>query len=326
MIKSKNLVAIAMILLSVTICAANNENVPSAASGKNTNKTTELTEGQAYKLLYDNQVKANDAVLKTIFYALGGLGTALILVFASNWWFNEKKVKDLINEIDKKVKDLNKDVLAEMTEKISKFSTETTAEIYQAQTKLKDTSAESVKELTLKFTDFTDKIRAEIKEDDKNLLSNFQKQLEGFNENYRQQISSINDNANSLSHNLKEIIDSKDEAIKALLENEKKSLSYDLDSIKGDLYRAKYYMWQNQGVYRNALMSQIDEIEVKTKMKFGNLDFYLDQISQTVSNMKELRKSDKDISIRILKEVPEINHKQANELIDKIIALEDKSE
>jgi hypothetical protein len=287
-------------------------------------ETTGLTEKQAYRMLYDNQVKANDSVLKTIFYALGGLGTALILVFASNWWFNDKKVRDIIGEIDKKVKDLNKDVLAELTEKINLFSSEKTAEIYQMQSKLQEDTTKNIKSLTLKFTDFTDKIRAEIKEDDKELTNSFQKQLELFNENYKQQITYISENISMLSTDLKEIINGKEEILKNLINTEKQATSSQLNSIKGDLYRTAFYMWDGKGVYRNALMSQLDEIGVKVENNYPDLSFYLNHLSETVDKMIELNKSDKDIANIILNKVPEKNKTLAQEIFQKINTLKDK--
>ena len=71
------------------------------------------------------------------------------------------------------------------------FSSEKTSEINQSQSKLQDDLTKNITALTLKFTDFTDKIRTEVKENDKEIISNFQKQLEDFNDHSKQQSSSL---------------------------------------------------------------------------------------------------------------------------------------
>ena len=277
----------------------------------------ELSEGEAYKMLYDNQVKANDSILKTIFYALGGLGTALILVFASNWWFNDKKVRDIVNEIDKKVKEHNQLVLAELNEKINTFSTEKTNEMHIMQTKLQDEVTNNIKSLTLKFTDFTENIRLEIKKDDKDLTKTFQKQLEVFNENYRIQIESIRENMNFVNENMNNLLNGKEETLKTLIETEKQITLTQFNSIKSELYRTKFYMWEARGVYTNAFRAQLDELEILIERKLTSLEFYLDQMLETVEKIKSLSKFDSNRAIEIMNLISD-REVLAKELIEKI--------
>lgn len=150
-----------------------------------------MSESKAYKLLYENQVKSNDAVLKTIFYALGGLGTAILLVFGSNWWFNDKKVKDIINENQTKIENIKKNILAELQEKINNISLEKISEINKLQVKLKDEITAYISEFGLKYNEFIEKTRDEIKDDKNTLQNSYQDLLKSYNDNLNQQIITI---------------------------------------------------------------------------------------------------------------------------------------
>ena len=201
------------------------------------NDTSKLSEEEAYKMLYENQLKSNDAILKTIFYALAGLGTAMIFVFASNWWFNEKKVNEITKGINSQINDLKNEALNELREKINLLSIEKTAEINHSQTKLQEEVTDAITTLTLRFTEFNDKIRAEIKEDNKALSENYQKQLDSFNENYRQQLASLNETISSGYQNLKETIGTKEEFLRSLINVETQSRLNELNLMKEEIFQ-----------------------------------------------------------------------------------------
>ncbi|HLG34197.1 MAG TPA: hypothetical protein VI757_04895, partial [Bacteroidia bacterium] len=247
---------------------------------------------------YDNQAKYNDAILKTIYYALGGLGTAVLLVFASNWWFNDKKVRDIINEIDTKIKGVKKDTLAELTEKINSFSSEKTSEINQMLIKLQEEVTTTITASTLKFTEFTEKIRAEIKEDNKVLSENYQKQLETFNENYRQQISLLSETINTQHSNLKEI-----------LSEEEKKRKDAVNGILQTISRVEFYMWKDSGVFRNAFASLVREMQYKLDKNENSSSFQLalKQLTETLDKCTVLYKGDKVEATDVLNKIPESN-------------------
>lgn len=150
-----------------------------------------LSEAQAYKMLYENQVKSNDAILKTIYYALGGLGTAILLVFASNWWFNDKKVKDVLNDSNIKILAIKKDTLAELTKQINTLSDEKNDDLNKTKNKLQEIITKALTDITEKFNEFAEKTRIEIKDDNKALVNNYQDLLKSYNENLSQQILSL---------------------------------------------------------------------------------------------------------------------------------------
>jgi hypothetical protein len=187
-----------------------------------------LTESKAYKMLYENQVKANDAVLKTIFYALGGLGTAVLLVFGSNWWFNDKKVKEAMSEIDAKIAGVKKDALSEFTEKISTLTTENISEMNQTQIKLQEDVTSNITQLNLKFNEFIDKTRTEIKDDNRINLTTYQELLKIYNENTTQQVNSIKDSYEEKIKNITTKIEDNEKKYEAKLSSQSKNFKKEL--------------------------------------------------------------------------------------------------
>ena len=74
---------------------------------------------------------------------------------------------------------------------------------------------ESVKKDTL--AELTEKIRAEIKQDNQDLVNTYQNQLGTYNENYSQQIVSLNESINAQNNNINEIINTKELLLKGLI-------------------------------------------------------------------------------------------------------------
>lgn len=239
----KQAIIILLTLPSFYFCYLNKVEVET----KETTQKNELTENQAYKMLYDNQVKANDAVLKTIFYALGGLGTAVLLVFGSNWYFNHQKVKDAMNEIDTKIASVKKDALAEISEKINSLSTE----INQNSIKLQEEIATTFSENTTKFSDFTEKTRQEIKEENKSSQINFQDLLKSYNENLSQQIGFLKDSLDEKIKNVTSQID--------LNENKYEyKLSFQSKTLKRDILKQNAEITFLKGNFNIALKAYLD--------------------------------------------------------------------
>ena len=278
-----------------------------------------FSEASAYKMLYENQLKSNDAILKTIYYALGGLGTAVLLVFGSNWWFNDKKVRDVIKDIDAKIIDVKKEVLTELIENNNKLSIEKTAAINQAQSKLQEEVTAHISSITLKFTDFTEKIRAEIKEDNKTLSENYQKQLESFNEIYRQQFTLLSESIISQNSNIKEIIDFKEKLIMELISTERNQRTNDINSIQATVSRNAYYMWDHTGVFRNAFSALLDELalRIKNKTSVSLFSLPLKQMIKTLEKCTYINSLDKEDAISILAKLPE--DEETNKLKEEIL-------
>lgn len=210
-----------------------------------------FSEAKAYKMLYENQVKSNDAVLKTIYYALGGLGTAILLVFASNWWFNDKKVKDVLNDSNVKILAIKKDTITELTEKINTLVNEKSDDLINTKNQLQEKVTLSLSNITDRFNDFTEKIRAEIKEENKSLVNNYQDLLKSYNDNLSQQIST-----------LKESYDDKILILTNLISSNEKTFDLRLDviskEIKRDVLKHKADLAFIKGHFNSALKAYTD--------------------------------------------------------------------
>jgi len=293
------------LFLSIFVCIsnpifANRDKMPSSMQP---NDSPSLNEATAYRMLYDNQVKANDAILKTIFYALGGLATAVVLVFASNWWFNEKRVADIRNGINVQINEAKNTALNEVETRISSLAAEKTTQINELQNKLQEHISTSIADITLRANEFHEIIRAEIKEDNKTLLGNYQTQLESFNINYRQQIS-------TLSENIKNQTDTIKDKINIIENNLKKEMSSATNSLKQQIARNEYYMWKYRGVWANALSAQIRELELILEESSDfpiydrSYDFYLTGITETLKNISDMFSSDKENIINTINKVP----------------------
>ncbi len=278
-----------------------------------------FNEAKAYKMLYENQIASNNSILNTIFYALGGLGGAILLVFASNWWFNDKKVKDLINDIDTKMLKVEEKIYADLSEKINLLSNKLTEELNKTQKELQEEVTENTKLLTSKFKDFTEKIRKEIKQDNKELLNNYQKQLDSFNINYNQQISTLNSNMNSIYNSLNEKLNDKEKLIKELMSSETNSRIWEIKRINEKIFRNEFYMWDTRGVHVNALTALMNELE-SLYANDDDLTFYLDQILETCKKLNTLSKYNKKNIENLFKKLPE----KYNDLITKILSITSK--
>src|SRR6478735_821713 len=285
----------------------------------NQNKTSISDEEKLYKLLYENQIKSNDATLQTIFYALGGLGTAVLLVFGSNWWFNDKKVRDVINEIDNKIIGVKKEAFSEVTEKINTLSTGMKSELNHVQNKLQEEVTANIVNTTLKFTDFTDKIRAEIKDDNKTLTENHQKQIDVFNENSRQQITLFNDTLSSQLSNLKEVMDSKEYMLKEMISSERKNNINQNNLISEKMSKIEFYMWKDSGVFRNAFAALVSELSLKLMRTTTPTSFnlVLTQMSETLDKCTYILPTDKNQALKLLLEIPG-NEELKKEILKKI--------
>lgn len=271
--------------------------------------TVGFSEAKAYKMLYENQVKSNDAVLKTIYYALGGLGTAVLLVFASNWWFNDKKVRDIISENDNKIGEIKTDAINELTTIIHRLYSDKMDEINQKQLKFQEQFSSSIMEFTNKFNDFSEKSRIEIKEDNKNLSESFQKQLDALNKSYEHNITTLNELIISQNSSNKQLIENKESLLKELIQSEQKERTADSTDMRRQLSKLEYYMWDVKGVSRNAFAYAIEELSYMLKNKSRHsvviFELTIERILESLKKCTYIYNSDKIEAIALVNDLPE---------------------
>ena len=282
--------------------------------------TIGFSEAQAYKMLYENQIKSNDAILKTIFYALGGLATAIIAVFASNWWFNEDKIKQHAKGIDRQINETKNEAFNEVRERVNAFSIEKNSEINNLKIKLTEDFNNNISNLQSRLTEFIEKTRVEIRDDNKSLTDNYQKQLDSFNENYRQQIETLNENIVNFNGSLKQIIELKEEALRLIISDEEKRRNIEVNRLWAKISRTDYYMWKDSGVTRNAAMSLIEEINYTQKAGSSNFELSLRQFSAVLDTCKDFYDFDKEEAIEVINSLPQSEDvdKYKKEIFDKL--------
>lgn len=259
---------------------------------------TELTEAEAYKMLYDNQVKANDSVLKTIFYALGALGTSILLVIGGNWWFNTRKVEDFAKGIELKISASKDAALSEIKEKIADLSAEKSSEINLMQIKLQDDVTTNINDITLKFTEFASKINDDFNKSNKLINALFEERIKSYSDNLLMQINTIS----TLTNERSEVVNQKITDIKNDFENAIELFKTDFEkrenniinkllatekSLQASIYRNAGYMWESRKIIPNALMYFAMEGLIHIELKnVGMITLSLDNILELLEKSK----------------------------------------
>ncbi|MCM4161278.1 hypothetical protein FHG64_06395 [Antarcticibacterium flavum] len=209
--------------------------------------TISLTEAQAYKMLYENQINSNTAILSTIFYALGGLGAAVLLVFGSTWWFNEKKVKDLLNNLEDKATDIKNENHTEIKENINQLSAETFNDFNEFKRALENEIKEKINELKKVST----KSKKELKDENQVAITNYQNLLKSYNENLQSQIENYKKqfeaNVNLINKELK-----------GINQENKKQLKFHSNQFKRDILKHNAEIAALKGNSNIALMAYLD--------------------------------------------------------------------
>jgi hypothetical protein len=239
--------------------------------------------GSTYKLLYDNQVKSNDAILKTIFYALGGLGSAMLFVFASNWWFNEKKVERMKQDINNQI----------------------SSEIEKLSSDLKKDASKNIENLNARFSDFNEKTRLELREDNKILTDNYQNQLKAFSENINLQVSIIKTSIDEkIDYTQREVNDNKDKT-KNSIDLLKQKINRENKRLKMNLLQTESSLWLIKEVPLNALRCSIEEGIISVEINYSwNLKYVFEDITEILEKIESVRASDIEAFEKFISIVP----------------------
>lgn len=90
---------------------------------KTGNINSELSEAQAYKLLYENQKESNQKILSTIYWALGIMLTTSIALIGGNMFnsyrINADKIKNIELDLDGKFEEFKKIHISEIQQNLS---------------------------------------------------------------------------------------------------------------------------------------------------------------------------------------------------------------
>ena len=221
-----------------------------------------------YELLYKNQVDANDDILKTIFYALGGLGSAMLFVFASNWWFNEKKVNDIKAGISTQIESENSKLAATLRSEIN-------------------LEVDNLKTLN---SDFMEIIRKEIRENNNQLLTNYQSQLSSFSNNINVQISTLKTSFDERIEVIQKQLEINDKEAKRLIGLNKEKLDKTERRLKINILRNDAELWLIRGVPLNAFNCYIEEGQLSLEIGYDwNFEYVIKDLEDTAKKLTFIR-------------------------------------
>jgi hypothetical protein len=244
--------------------------------------TIGLTEGEAYKMLFENQIHSNDAILKTIFYALAGLATAIISVFAGNWWFNEKKVKDVSKGINLQITQGKNEALSEIREKINSMSQQNTSEINNTFAVLKKDTNLYMNDITSKFSEFSEKIRDDIKFDNKAQVQVFEERLKNYSDNLSMQINTLEKRVNTQTDGMKQAISSLEYSMDEKLKNEVEKINsnfiFDSRNMKISLHYNSALIAELNNSFNVAFREYLEIALLQIESSPGLMEFILPSI------------------------------------------------
>lgn len=287
---------------------------------KEVNLDKDYLSSKAYKMLYENQVKSNEAILQTIYWALGGLGAAILSVFGSNWWFNTKKVEDLTKGIESKLEEIKKNMWGEIELKFSSYlmeqSEKSNKEKLQSQTDI----SERIENFNLRLNDSFEKIRLEIKDDVKSLQVNYQSQLNNFSEN-------INIQNELLRSKLDERMNSLNEKIEVIQRESKIELDNATKLLKVKIVQSEAALWVIKGVKINALRCYIEEGILSIEVgRLWNLEYVFKSIGEVIDEISEVLTLDVKSFNKFVSLIPDDYSKEKEEFVEKFNKIKIKEE
>jgi hypothetical protein len=270
-------------------------------------RTTEgSSEERYYKLLYQHQIDANDDILKTIFYALGGLGSAMLLVFASNWWFNEKKVKDITKDIERDIRLAREAALTEVSNRLSESQQELQSSFNELKQKTIEEFREQLASGSREMIRTNEQLRLEAREDARRIFGDFDNKFRAFSDSINIQNATISKSTEERFEAIHKLLSSTEERLvslttSALIRSEKatKSLEIDLNEIKVKDYKASK-------VYRNALYYRL--VQMKLAIEIGahwRLIHLVSDLAQLITKSDSVYTSDVQLFDDIMKDLPE---------------------
>lgn len=268
------------------------------SNGSSKVDSNRITEAQAYKMLYENQMRADDAIRETVIYALEALGLAVALIIGSNIWFNIREVRSIKKGIDSKIEKGNAAALSAVKDQINSLSKEKTKEINEMKTKLQEEVTANITSLTGKYSEFTGKIREDIKKDNIQLSTILDERIKSYSDNLLSQIKTLETLANERSETMNKSLtlfestftgklDTTENKMAALKEEMYKNIGKMEKELRTDIYRDAGYMWETRKVLSNALTSFISEGEINLELgNSGMVRLSLYDVSRILRLMK----------------------------------------
>lgn len=250
-----------------------------------------VSEGESYKLLYENIKYSNDKILDTVYWSLSAILVVMIALIGaqvfSNYRFNKKEIENMIISLNAQTEDIKNKTFQEIQEKLNKYM---------------ETN------------------RLGIKEDFKGLSAAQQEQIIRYSESTNLLVNTLNNSFNERNENLKKSIESSAIRIQTNKSELTKLINNSDKLLKIDIHDIRAQIWELRKVNANVLAEYIRKALLEIDME-KDLERSLRLIEEKLVNMGEIPSSYQSNLYDLLRKVPpkyEIQLERINTLLKSL--------
>lgn len=229
-----------------------------------------VTDDQEYKLLYENEKIANDKILQTVYWSLGGMLTTVIGVVAfilgAQIFFNYRINKEEINKLESGIKaqidSLSNNVNLSMMQNFEEFKQIT----HEAVKKDIDDLTTTYEERLKSYSDFVDSRFKSFEETSIERLNNFKSSMEKFNELTQTIHDSMKEDANKLLKTYEERFKSYSDFVDSRFQSFEKTSNERLSNLKSSIALNNKKTADEIEALSNKLDTDIKVLEIKANI------------------------------------------------------------
>lgn len=254
----------------------------------NESNSSNISESEAYKLLYENSKENNRKILSTIYWALSGIFGVVIAIIGINLFFNMRINKDEIERFDNKIenefkrieRDTNKQII-KMFEDYSKENKQYIKEKFEILFQKQEEQFENFEEKnSLKLNNIQNKL--------KNKIKNNNKKINDLNDDFDKQINSL---------------------INDIEENEKRK-EIQIHGLEAEL-------WSIKGTNKNVLSRLIKKANLEIELE-SSLTHTLGKLEEVMKNIDDFSTYDKTDINKLIRKIPDEYKIQKKELLNLV--------
>lgn len=253
-----------------------------------------LSETEAYKLLYENAKEVNNRILDTIYWALGGIATVILTLIGSNIFFNvrfnKKEVENIAESQKLQIEDIKNKLLLENREKLIEFESITKNEIQNEMKK--------ANEIFLNQINTYNKSNTE--------------QIKNYNEDFKNKFKESDNNFNEYKkYNTEQIEYLKNE----INNNQKVALIAE--------YGLEAEIWDLRGVYDNVLSCLIKKAQLEIQLNLSLTDT-LGKLIEALKNKRGISTFEQAKLNQLIKNINNQYELQINNIVELAKGLANK--
>lgn len=244
-----------------------------------------ISESEAYKLLYENSKENNRKILSTIYWALSGIFGVVIAIIGVNLFFNMRINKDEIEKFDNKIEN-----------------------------KFKRIESDTNKQIRNMFENNSKENKQYIKEEFEILVQKQEEQFKNFEEKNHLKLNNIqNKLKDKIKNNNKKINDLDDDLGKQI-----NSLINDIEENKKrkdvQIYGLEAELWSIKGTNKNALSKLIEKANLEIELE-SSLTPTLGKLKEVMKNIDDFSTYDKTDINKLIRKIPDEYDLQKKELL-----------